>query len=311
MPPELDPNILAQMTESERAAIEDKQTPEELEAIAAIANGTDKEDDEDDDDDAADDKADPAVKPVEGKEGEAKDIPPKSDADPAATDAAVVADEKPFAPSYQAKLPDDFEAQQTALKDQGEALAAKFKAGDIDFDQYRIEADVLAKAERALDQVQLKANLSQEMTAQTAEQQWNFTVSRFMASTAKAEVGAIDYRTDTDKNKDLDLFVKSLAQNPANEDKPAEWFLTEAHKRVLALHGIGLVQAPVTKDPKASRKPPLAAVPKTLAQVPGGDGPGDVDGNEFADVDRLKGDALVDAIAKMTPAVRERYMASA
>jgi len=303
MPPELDPNILANMTDAERAAIQEEPTAEELAAIAAIANGTDKDDDEDDD------AADPAAKTVE--DPAPKNIPQKGDADPAATDAAAVADDKPFAPTYQAKLPDDFEAQQTELKDQSEALAAKFKAGDIDFDQYRIESDTLAKAERALDQVQLKANLSQEMTAQTAEQQWSFTVSRFMASTAKAEVGAIDYRADADKNKDLDLFVKSLAQNPANEDKPAEWFLSEAHKRVLALHGIGLAQAPATKDPKASRKPPLSAVPKTLAQVPGGDGPGDVDGNEFSDVDRLKGDALVDAIAKMSPAVRERYMASA
>ena len=305
MPPELDPNILAQMTDEDRSAIEEKQTPEEIAAIAAIANGG-----EDDDDDDAGDPPASTEPPKTEPDPAAQNIPPKSDATPAATDAAGVVDSS-FTPTYQAKLPEDFEAQVTAIKDQSEALAAKFKAGDIDFDQYRIEADALAKSERALDAIALKASLSQEMSAQTAEQQWSHTVSKFMSATASAATGAIDYRTDAAKNKDLDLFVKFLAQDKANADKPAEWFLLESHKRVLALHGIGLVQAPANTDPKASRKPNLSVVPKTLSQVPGGDGPGDVDGNEFDDIDRLKGDDLESAIAKMTPSQRERYMASA
>lgn len=302
---EYDAHILSTLSDAERAAIEEEQTPEELAAIAAIANG---DDDDDDDDDAAGDTgaavADPAAvvpaKPVE-------DAAKPDDVKPAETPAVEDQADKPFTPTYQAKLPDDFEAQQTALKEQAEALAAKFKAGDIDFDQYRLEAETISKAERVLDQVQLKANLSQEMTAQSAEQQWNFTVNRFMAATAKSD--GIDYKVDTEKNADLDLFVKSLARDPKNEDKSAEWFLNEAHKRVKALHGIGLAVAPVVADPKASRKPPISAAPKTLSQVPGGDGPGDVDGNEFSEIDRLKGDALESAIAKMTPAQRERYMA--
>jgi hypothetical protein len=67
--------------------------------------------------------------------------------------------------------------------------------------------------------------------------------------------------------------------------------------------------AKLVSDPNNPRKPPLDAVPKTLAQVPGSDGPGDVDGNEFSDVDRLTGDAMEAAIAKMSAAQRDRYMA--
>jgi len=52
----------------------------------------------------------------------------------------------------------------------------------------------------------------------------------------------------------------------------------------------------------------MDAVPKTLAQVPGSDGPGDV-GSEFAAVDSLSGDELEDAIARMTPAQRAKYAA--
>jgi hypothetical protein len=183
---------------------------------------------------------------------------------------------------------------------------AKFKGGDIDFDQYQIEAAALAKSERALDEIRFKASLSQEMTAQTAEQQWAFTVQRFMSATAKAE-GGIDHAKDAEKNADLDLFVKALARDEKNSDKPAEWFLNEAHKRVQAMHGITTKPGPTPPTPN-SRKPPIDAAPKTLAQVPGGDGPGDVDGNEFADIDRLTGEAQEAAIAKMSPSQRERYM---
>jgi hypothetical protein len=40
--------------------------------------------------------------------------------------------------------------------------------------------------------------------------------------------------------------------------------------------------------------------------VPGGDGPGDVEG-EFAHLDALEGEALESAIAKMSPAQREKF----
>ncbi len=50
----------------------------------------------------------------------------------------------------------------------------------------------------------------------------------------KAAIVAID----TGKQADLDMFVKSLANDAKNGDKPAEWFLVEAHKRVKALHGL-------------------------------------------------------------------------
>jgi len=293
MPPEFDEHILSTMTEEERATILEQQSPEEIAAIAAIANG---DEDGPDDDDEDGDKVETAAAPESAQA--AKEPTPQVPVDQATNEA--------FQPSYQAKLPDDFAARETALKDQEAALVARFKSGELDFDKYRVEAELLSKSERELDAIRLKASLSQEMTAQTAEQQWHHTVQRFMTTTAKE--GGIDYSKDPEKQADLDLFVRALANDAKNADKPAEWFLSEGHKRVKAMHGIGLVAAPVVADVKASRKSPIDAAPKTLAQVPGGNGPGDVDGNEFSDVDRLTGDAQEAAIAKMTPAQRERYM---
>lgn len=312
MAQEFDEHILSTMTDEERAAILEQPTAEEIAAIAAIASGAedgpdgdDDEDDEDDEDDGATDPAataaDPAAAAASASAPAAKETPPEPETAPESEPAA-------FQPTYQAKLPDDFAEKEAGIKEQSAALVAKFKGGDIDFDQYQIEAAELSKSERALDEIRFKASLSQEMTAQTAEQQWAFTVQRFMSATAKSE-GGIDYAKDTEKNADLDLFVKALARDEKNADKPAEWFLNEAHRRVQAMHGIAAkpdVKPPT--PPATSRKPPLAAAPKTLAQVPGGDGPGDVDGNEFSDVDRLTGDAQEAAIAKMTPSQRERYM---
>jgi hypothetical protein len=98
-----------------------------------------------------------------------------------------------------------------------------------------------------------------------------------------------------------------------------EWFLTEAHRRVRALHGLDALAAkaptaeekpaeakPAEPKPVPSRKPPIDAAPKTLAHVPGGPGPGDV-GSEFADVLSLDGMEFEQAIARMTPAQRERF----
>lgn len=302
MPPEFDEHILSTMTDEERASILEQQTPEEIAAIAAIANG-DEDGPDDDDDEELDDGDDGSAKPAPAAAEAAEPASPAPATEPPAPSENA---NDAFQPSYQAKLPDDFAAQESAIKEQSEALASRFKSGELNFDQYRVEAEALSKSERALDEIRLKATLSQEMTAQTAEQQWNHTVQRFIATTAKD--GGIDYSKDPDKQSDLDVFVRTLANDAKNADKPAEWFLAEGHKRVKALHGIGLVAAPPVTDAKNTRKTPLDAAPKTLAQVPGSDGPGDVDGNEFTDVDRLTGDAQEEAIRKMTPAQRERYM---
>jgi len=296
MAQEFDEHILATMTDEERAAITEEPTAEELAAVEAVNTGADEGlDDDEDDAPEAQTKAEESAPAVAA----AADPAPATEPEP-----------KAFQPRYQAQLPENYAEQESGLKDQAEALAAKFKSGELDFDEYRAQAAELSKSERELEAARIKASISQEMTAQTAEQEWQFTVNRFMRATAKAE--NIDYTKDAEKQGDLDLFVKSLARDPKNGDKDPEWFLTEAHKRVKALHGIGQVSAPAPKASDApARKSPIAAAPKTLAQVPGGDGPGDVDGNEFADIDRLKGDAQEAAIAKMSPSARERYMAGA
>ena len=317
MPPELDAEMLATLTPEERAAIEDDQpSADELAAMQRIAAGAPADDDEDDGDDGDDgNSAAAAAPPVEGKD--AADAPaaaaPAAAAEPAANQAAEdVAQPTTAAPAYEAKLPSDYDDQVKSLATQEADLKSKFKTGEIDFDEFEVQRGELLTKREELTLARAKAEISQEMTQQAAQTQWQNTINKSMVEFAKPENGGIDYRKDADKAADLDQFVKVLANRTENSDKPMDWFLTEAHKRVKALHGVATAEKKV--DPAAAakvandaRKPPIGSAPATLAQVPGGDGPGDVAG-EFADLDALEGEALEGAIAKLTPAQREKWV---
>lgn len=299
-------------------------SPTELEAIEDPNYDTGEEADSTEDDDsksdAADESAEQDSQPVEGKappppaEAPAESSEVDEDA-PAPAEPAEPAPASQFVPRYEAVLPSDYQAKLDDLTTKEADLKAKLKAGDIDFDAYDTEREELSRERSALERAAVKAEISQEMTQQTAQQQWTNTVNGFL-SRVKSE---LDYASDPQKWDDLDQFVKVLANNPAYNDKPPEWFLTEGHRRVQALHGLS---TPAAKDSppapppspkqvidkaKAARKPAVAAVQASLAQVPGGDGPGDVS-DEFVDVDSLEGFALEDAIKRMSPEQRERYL---
>lgn len=213
-------------------------------------------------------------------------------------------------PRYEAQLPSDYDDQIRALKERDAELRQRFKDGEIDIDERDAGLAELAEQRERLLVLRAKAEISREMSEQTAQQQWQSTINRAIVEFARPENGGIDYRKDAVKAQDWDQFVRVLAANPAHADKSMEWFLTEAHKRVMALHGVSRAE-PKRSDPvseaKAARKPPVDAAPKTLAQVPGSDGPGDV-GDEFADVLALDGTDFEDAIARMSPAQREKFL---
>lgn len=316
----LDAEALATLTPEEREAIESTDmSPEEMAAMQRIADaqagesGAAANDGDDGDDADADAEGAP---PVEDQGAAA--APAQAPA-PAALDAApaVTPAPEPRAPRYEAKLPEDYDAKVQNLSEREAELKRMFKSGEIEFDDFEAQRDELLREREQLTIVRTKAEISQEMTAQTAEQQWLNTVQTFVSATAQlpADKGGIDYRVDTDKAADLDTFVKTLAARNEHADKSMDWFLKEAHRRVLALHSLGSqasapAPAPSPAPAPVSRKPSLEAVPTTLAQVPGGDGPGDVTG-EFSDVLSLEGLEYEQAIARMTPSQRERFLRAA
>lgn len=317
MPPETDDQLLDTLTPEERAAIEDTEmSAEELAAMQAIAD-EDGADDDDGDDDGDDDSAEgavPAATPAAAAETPAAD---PSTNDPAPAAATPEEDKDDFAPTtasrYRAELPADFQERSDAVAGELTALGDKFRSGEIDFEEFsRQQSEVMARRDE-LNSIKIKADIANEMGAQSAEDRWSETVKNFTAHIRTTE--SIDYATDAAKQRDLDIFVKALAGDEKNADKSMSWFLREAHKRVLALHGVATAKpTPAADEGKptkpAPRTPATASIPKTLAHVPGGDGPGDV-GGEFAHLDGLEGMDLEDAIAKMAPAQREKYLSGA
>lgn len=306
--PEFSAEDLELLTPEERAAISDgAEDAANQEALAKLAAGAPDDDEDDGDENETLDENGNVVVPAPDAA-----TPAPAPADPPAAAPApqpqVDTTPKP-APVYTAELPADFDTKQAELKASLDALREKFKGGDMEVDDYEAQREAIDSQRKALDSMRTKAEIAQEMQQQSAARNWQSAIDSMFDMANKPENGGVDYRKDAEKAADLDTFVKTLAGNPANNDKSMEWFLQEGHKRVKALHGIATAApAPAAKPAEpASRKPPIGSVPATLAQVPGADGPGDVTG-EFSDVDALDGDALESAIARMTPMQREKYM---
>jgi hypothetical protein len=293
----LDDDVLDTLTPEEREAMQDDESDEQEQSKGA--SETDEDDADDDEEDEGDDGDDDAgAPPEEGKAAAPKAAEPEPEAAP-----------QPVVPRYEAQLPQDYDDQIKSLKGRDAELRQKFKDGEIDIDERDAGLAELSEQRERLLVARAKAEISQEMTQQTAASQWQSTINAFVAQAAKPENGGIDYRKDAAMANDWDQFVRVLAAKPENADKPMEWFLSEAHKRTMALHGVAKAPA-APKDPladaKAKRKPPAASTP-SLAHVPGSDGPGDV-GDEFSDVLALDGLEFEQAIAKMSAPQREKFL---
>lgn len=295
------------MSAEELAAMND--TGDDAEVLAAVAGDDDDEGAEDDGDDDAAEGA-----PIEGAE-KAEDKPAPKAEEPVVEKAAATSEETDeddtVAPVFSFTLPEDFDAKVAENKQALADLRAKRDAGDIDMAEYDAQAEKLIDQRDDLRNMRTKAEMAQEAQRAADKQR----LDRAVADAFKAaKADGIDYRSDKDKAADLDGFIKALANNAANDDKPLKWFFAEAHRRVLALHGItaGKPAAKPAEKPaaKGPRHPDLSAVPKTLAGVPGSDGPGDLDGDEFSELDKLEGEAYDEAYAKLSKAQQERYLAA-
>ena len=292
----LDQDALANLTPEEREAFDAPEyNDQEKAALQRLA------------DEAGDDDGDPdEVLDADGNPVAAAKDPVKAEPQAKADVTDVVAKAEPTPEPqaiYKAELPEDFDTKVLDIKQKTADLRAQFKAGDIDFDEFEAQKSDLDDARESLMVARTKAELSQEMTTQSAEAQWRQSINALFANVLKTE--GVDYQTDMARQTDLDTFVKALANNTANQDKSPEWFLTEAHKRVNALHGAPASASAAAPAAKVQNRTPPAA-PKSIAGIPGGEGPGDV-GSEFASVDALAGDDLEAAIARMTPAQREKF----
>lgn len=332
-PAGIDPAMLATLTPEEQEAF--KADTDDVEALRALAAGAADDDggEEDDDDGNGDADTDPAAAAAaEAAATAAAPAPaPATAAAPAAAAPAPAANDDdsdefapPPAPVYVAPMPEKYDERMAAFASDSAKINKQFADGEIDEAKRDAELTRIQSERDELLIAKGQALTAQNHTNQAAAQTWKATVANFMAYAAKEE--GVDYRKDPVRAKHLDSFIKVLANDDANEGKSMSWFLKQAHKSVNALMGApakaGPSPAPAATpaapaastapaDKKAAavaaRKPKVEAAATSLAHVPGGEGAGAV-GGEFADIDALDGEAFEAAIAKMSPAQREKFL---
>lgn len=296
----LDEDALATLTPEERSAIEGEDlSPADVDALKSISESSTNSADED------------------GDDAGAKDAPQKADAktdadevqrqDQAGTEAEGKSADR--AARYESEPIEQFEEQLKELKSQDGEIRAKYKSGEIDIDERDEALALLIEQREELLVKRTKAETLKSINETNADNEYANFVDGFVQ---RVKGDGVDYALDKNKR----LFNASLQE--VMEDQPAltraqAW--DEAHKIVARARGavIGAQVAQSKKDSLADavakRRAPVDAAPKTLAHVPGGDGPGDV-GSEFADIEALTGMEYETAIARMSPAQREKFLRS-
>lgn len=279
-------------------------------------------------------EADGSVTEIVGDDGE--DEGAKADTKPAAAgqggeqptdseggEADVSAnDDTPFSPRYVAPVVENFEQRLTDLATAEAELKTRFKEGEIAFEEYESERDKLVEQRQELREAKLKGEIAAEQAQQAEEQKWDWECNRFIKQVARTE--GIDYRADSNKPlmESFNLFIKGLADNPANAEKDGDWFLSQAHKMVKQMYNLA-APADATPSPKPkdavkaavdARRPQLKGVSEgTVAHLPSaGDTKVDSDtgGDEFANLDKLEGMELEVALARLPKTEVDRYLAA-
>ncbi len=304
-----DKHLLETMSPEEREAIEG--VDDEADAAAAALAAEDDLDD-DDGDDAKEPAAKPAEEPAAALAEEAKPaaVEPASAAAPAPA-AETAAPSQPE-PAAQAKsplvfdLPADFQARVDAIKGAKTAAVERYRAGELSFEDYNLELEKINDSQRQLDSMHNTAHVSQLMRQQAEESRRTAAAQAVIDDGKKA---GIDYQ-DEGKYAELRATMDALFNVKAHAEKGWDHVLREADRRMRAAYGVGAAvpkpAAQVKAEAAAARKPDLSGVPKTLADVPGGQGQGDV-GGDFDDVLALDGEAFEDALESMARKNPERF----
>jgi hypothetical protein len=75
-------------------------------------------------------------------------------------------------------------------------------------------------------------SVSREKQKSANEQEWDTAIQQLVQSEA-SRPGGIDYKRDTFKQTQFDLYIGIITKDPKNQDKSPQWFVREAHEMVL------------------------------------------------------------------------------
>jgi hypothetical protein len=227
---------------------------------------------------------------------ETPDKPAEPAAAPAAADGAAAAagGTEPEPPVEREAFVPRFEAEPMEGADEKLAeLESKLENGDLTLAEYNRERDAIQAAK-------LQADFAATQNEAIAKQRWAWEVDAYLDQNRAL-------RDNPLLNAALDKAVRTLADDKANEHRPMRWFLETAGAQVNEL--LGASKPAPTGGKPAPAPAPAPRVPNTLAQAPAA--AANTSDGEFATLDGLNGEELEAAVAKLTPAQREKWMRAA
>lgn len=174
----------------------------------------------------------------------------------------------------------------------------------------KLESEVLADKQALQDKInalamerlqleQAKQGHQQQLQAFETQQQqqqadWQKTCTEFVGVKHKGFYLGEGGQPNNERLADLDAVIKSTAKaNPTMRDAD---ILQKAHEKVMRMYGVEATSPAASAKPAtAAAKPPL---PPTLGSMPRAEAANT--GGQFAALNAAKGDALVNAVEKMT-----------
>lgn len=203
--------------------------------------------------------------------------------------------------SYKTDMPADYKAQRGELMKQKAGLTKQLMDGEIDADAFAAEEARISDSLEDLTAQRIRAETLQEANAQTQANYQQAAIQRLITS-SKADV---DYTADAKAQKQFDMALTAIGQDPDNAGRDYVDLIGEAHKVVLALRGItskGQQVADAIKSRIPDGKPPV-----TLRGLPTASTPNS-NGDMLDQIGRLKGPAYEEAYAKLSPSQKRALL---
>lgn len=249
-----------------------------------------------------------AAAAAKADEDDTQAAPVKAEAAPAAADAPAAAADADLSDIEKAPVAKDSTPDLTAISEQMKDLAKKHDDGEISTLEYEEQRQTLQ--DKYLDT--REARQGEAKRADDAKDTWfNETVTGFLAG---KDVYKSEIAFDALNKHVINLQNAAIAEG-RNPFSPK--ILEKAHSRVSQdLQAMGLAPAPARKQAKGETRREL---PPAMHETPDAGGAADLEGGEFAHIERLAarigsdpeaGLKYEEALARLSDDARDRYLAS-
>ena len=245
------------------------EEPDEVAAVAAVADADEAADATPEKDAAADSDAEkPGGEGADAAESKGTDGDQQEQAEESAAeaveDAQATAPEpvketvkeipEPQIPTYQTELPADYQAQRGVLLKEKALAMKKLIDGELDLEAFSVIESRVSNALEDLTAQRIRSETLSEANVQNQQAMQQSEIRRLIAR-AKADV---DYSKDTKAQKSFDVALRTLQADPDNAALEFGDLVDEAHRVVMALRG-GVGKADATVPANATAAVPVAA----------------------------------------------------